>query len=318
MSYYIGIDLGGMSAKCALLREGKLYGISRCKTAKELSVEETARKLAALVLETVQKCGITMAEVAAVGIGSPGIIDSEKGMVVSWTNYGWQNVPLSKLVESQLNKHVFLMNDANAAALGEYEYGAGKKYNSIVMITIGTGIGSGIVFDGKIFEGNQGAGGELGHEVIKFNGEKCSCGRRGCFERYASASALIRQTQKAMNAHPESALWNLCDGNIKNVNGKTVFDGMRLGDKTAKNVLSRYYQYLAAGITNAVNAFRPEAIILGGGISAEREKITKPLQAIVNREKMDGNKTTPVQIVTATLGNDAGIYGAAEYARRKV
>lgn len=121
-----------------------------------------------------------------------------------------------------------------------------------------------------------------------------------------------------MNAHPESALWNLCDGNIKNVNGKTVFDGMRLGDKTAKNVLSRYYQYLAAGITNAVNAFRPEAIILGGGISAEREKITKPLQAIVNREKMDGNKTTPVQIVTATLGNDAGIYGAAEYARRKV
>lgn len=174
MSYYIGLDLGGMSAKCALLRDGKLYGVSSCKTAKELSVEETARKLAALVLATVQKCGITMAEVTAVGIGSPGIIDSERGMVVSWTNYGWENVSLSELVESQLNKPVFLTNDANAAALGEYEYGAGKNYNSTVMLTIGTGIGSGIIFGGKIFEGNQGAGGELGHEVIKFGGERCS------------------------------------------------------------------------------------------------------------------------------------------------
>ncbi len=318
MSYYIGVDLGGMSAKCALLRDGKLYGVSRYKTAKELSVEEIARNFVALVLETVQKCGITMEDVAAVGIGSPGIIDSERGEVVSWTNYGWENVSLSELVESQLNKPVFLTNDANAAALGEYEYGAGKNYNSTVMLTIGTGIGSGIIFDGKIFEGNQGAGGELGHEVIKFGGERCSCGRRGCFERYASASALIRQTQRAMIVHPESELWRICNGNTENVNGKTAFDGMRLGDKTAKNVLSRYYQYLAAGITNVVNAFRPEAIILGGGISAERETITKPLQVIVNREKMGGNKTTPVQIVTATLGNDAGIYGAAEYARRKV
>lgn len=317
MSYYIGIDLGGMSVKCALLRDGKLCGVSRCKTAKELSPVEIAHGLAALAVETVQKSGVSMEEVVAIGIGSPGIIDSEKGVVVSWTNYGWQNVPLSKLVESQLNKHVFLTNDANAAALGEYEYGAGKQYDSIVMVTIGTGIGSGIVFDGKIFEGNQGAGGELGHEVIKFNGEKCSCGRRGCFERYASASALIRQTQKAMNAHPESALWNLCDGNIENVNGKTVFDGIRLGDKTAKIVINRYYKYLAAGITNAVNAFRPEAIILGGGISAEGEVIAKPLRKIVNKEKMGSSLSAPVQIVVATLGNDAGIYGAAEYARRK-
>lgn len=318
MSYYIGVDLGGMSAKCAMLRDGKLYDVSRYKTAKELSVEEIARNFVTLVLETVQKCGITMEDVAAVGIGSPGIIDSERGVVVSWTNYGWENVSLSELVESQLNKPVFLTNDANAAALGEYEYGAGKNYNSTVMLTIGTGIGSGIIFDGKIFEGNQGAGSEFGHEVIKFGGERCSCGRRGCFERYASASALIRQTQRAMIVHPESELWRICNGNTENVNGKTAFDGMRLGDKTAKNVLSRYYQYLAAGITNVVNAFRPEAIILGGGISAERETITKPLQVIVNREKMGGNKTTPVQIVTATLGNDAGIYGAAEYARRRL
>ena len=318
MSYYVGIDLGGMSAKCALLRDGKLCGISRCKTDKSFTPEKAAKELSALAIEAVNKSGVTLKDVSAIGIGSPGIIDGEKGVVISWTNYGWENVSLSELIESQLNKPVFLTNDANAAALGEYEYGAGKNYNSTVMLTIGTGIGSGIIFDGKIFEGNQGAGGELGHEVIKFGGEKCSCGRRGCFERYASVSALIRQTQRTMIVHPESELWRICNGNTENVNGKTAFDGMRLGDKTAKKLLSRYYQYLAAGITNVVNAFCPEAIILGGGISAERETITKPLQVLVNREKMGGNKTTPVQIVTATLGNDAGIYGAAEYARRKV
>ncbi len=318
MSYYIGIDLGGMSAKCALLRGGKLYGFSRCRTAKEFSVEETAKKLATLAVETVQESGVTMKEVAAVGIGSPGIIDSERGVVVSWTNYDWKNVPLGELVEHQLNKTVFVTNDANAAALGEYEYGAGKNFNSTVMITIGTGIGSGIVIKGKIFEGNQGAGGELGHEVIKLGGERCSCGRRGCFERYASANALIRQTQRTMIVHPESALWRICNGNAENVNGKSVFDGLRLGDKTAKIILNRYLKYLAAGITNAVNVFRPEAVILGGGISAEGETITKPLQIIVNREKMGGSLSAPVRIVTATLGNDAGIYGVAEYARRKV
>lgn len=317
MSYYVGIDLGGMSAKCALLRDGKLCGISRCKTDKFFTPEKVAKELSALAIEAVNKSGVALKDVSAIGIGSPGIIDGEKGVVISWTNYGWENVLLSELVESQLNKPVFLTNDANAAALGEYEYGAGKIYNSTVMLTIGTGIGSGIIFDGKIFEGDQGFGGELGHEVIKFGGERCSCGRRGCFERYASVSALIRQTQRAMIVHPESELWRICNGNTENVNGKTVFDGMRLGDKTAKGVLKRYNQYLAAGITNAVNAFRPEAIILGGGISAERETITKALQAIVDREKMGGNKTAPVQIVTAALGNDAGIYGAAEYARRR-
>ena len=317
MSYYIGIDLGGMSAKCALLKDGKLYGESRCKTSKENPPEETAKALAALVEETIQKSEVKTQEVISVGIGSPGIIDDENGVVVSWTNYGWENVPLKRLLEIELNKSVFLTNDANAAALGEYEYGAGKDYRSAILITIGTGIGSGIIFDGKIFKGNHGAGGELGHEVIRFGGEKCTCGRRGCFERYASASALIRQTQSAMIAHPESELWKLCKGNADNVNGKTVFDGYRMGDNTAGNVLNKYYQYLAAGITNAVNAFCPEAVILGGGISAEKELLTKPISEIVNKEKIGGHTSAPVQIVTATLGNDAGIYGAAEYARRK-
>ncbi len=317
MSCYVGIDIGGMSAKCAVLRDEQLYGVSRCKTERDCSAEETAERLVMLVKEVVQKSGVTMQEVAAVGIGSPGIIDSAKGVVVSWTNYNWQNVPLGELIKNKLKKPCCILNDANAAALGEYEYGAGKQYHSAVMITIGTGIGSGIVFDGKIFEGNQGAGGELGHEVIKFGGEKCTCGRRGCFERYASARALIHQTQKAMIIHPESELWRIYNGNTENINGKTVFDGLRLGDRTAKSVLDRYIKYLAAGITNAVNAFRPEAVILGGGISAEGETITKPLQEIVNREKMGGSFSASVQIVTATLGNDAGIYGAAEYARRK-
>lgn len=316
MSCFLGIDLGGMSAKCAVLKDGTLCGMSRCKTDKNNSPDETAASLAALAEEALAKSGIEKSDVGGVGIGSPGIIDSKNGVVVSWANFGWNNVELARLVQEKLGLPVCVLNDANAAALGEYSYGAGKDYSSEVMITIGTGIGSGIVFDGKLFEGNGGAGAELGHEVIKMGGEKCSCGRRGCFEAYASASALIRQTKKAMLAHPESLIWTLCGGNADEVNGKMVFDGAKQGDKTAKTVLNRYLKYLSEGLLNVVNALRPEAVIIGGGISAQGETLTKPLQRKLNTLKLGGKNFVPVKIVTAMLGNDAGIYGAAEFAKK--
>ena len=316
MKYYVGIDLGGMSAKCALLKEGVLVGTSRCETDKTDPAEKTAARLASIAEEAIAKSGVSREEVAGVGIGSPGIIDSKCGVVVSWTNFSWTNVPLARLVGEKLGLPVYVLNDANAAALGEYAYGAGKEYDSAVMITIGTGIGSGIVFDGKIFEGNGGAGGELGHEVIRMGGEKCSCGSRGCFEAYASASALIRQTKKAMIAHPESLLWNLCEGNADNANGIVPFQAMRAGDKTAKGVVARYLKYLGEGVVNAANIFRPQAVILGGGICAEGETLTRPLQRKADKEKVGGTSSVAVKIVTASLGNAAGIYGAAEFAAK--
>ena len=164
--------------------------------------------------------GNTKIDVRAVGVGSPGMIDGERGVVVYSNNLGWKKVPLVAELKDRLRLPVRITNDANAAAYGEYTCGAGKKYQSIVLLTLGTGVGSGIVLDGKLFEGSRGAGAELGHETIRFGGEKCTCGRRGCLEAYASATALIRQAKRAMEKDSRSKLWKLCGGDINNVNGK--------------------------------------------------------------------------------------------------
>lgn len=185
-----------MSAKCAVLVGGALCGVCRCKTDKNNTPEQTATYLANLAEEAINISGISKEQIGGIGIGSPGIIDSEKGIVESWSNFGWERVKLAKLVSEKVGLPVYVLNDANAATYGEYAYGSAKKYRSAVMLTIGTGVGGDIVFDGKLLEGNGGAGAELGHEVIRFGGEKCTCGRRGCLEAYASATALIRQTKK--------------------------------------------------------------------------------------------------------------------------
>ena len=315
--YYIGIDLGGMSAKCAVLVGGTLCGVCRCKTDKNNTPEQTATDLANLAEEAIKLSGIAKEQIGAIGIGSPGIIDSEKGVVASWANFGWEKVKLAKLVGEKAGLPVYVLNDANAATYGEYAYGSAKNYRSAVMLTIGTGVGGGIVFDGKLFEGNGGAGAELGHEVIRFGGEKCTCGRRGCLEAYASATALIRQTKKVMALHKDSMLWQLCNGDLQEVNGKIIFEAYNNQDKTAKAVVNKYLGYLAEGVINYVNIFRPEAVIIGGGISAQGEVITKPVQRKVNRLKLGGKNSPAVKVVAATLGNDAGIFGAAAFAESK-
>lgn len=316
--YYIGIDLGGMSAKCAVLVGGVLCGVCRCKTDKNNTPEQTATDLANLAEKAINLSGIAKEQIGGIGIGSPGIIDSGKGVVASWANFGWQKVKLAKLVSEKTGLPVYVLNDANAATYGEYAYGSAKNYHSAVMLTIGTGVGGGIVFDGKLLEGNGGAGAELGHEVIRFGGEKCTCGRRGCLEAYASATALIRQTKKAMALHTDSLLWQLCNGDLQEVNGKIIFEALKSGDRTAKAVINKYLGYLSEGVINYVNIFRPEAVIIGGGISAQGEVITKPLQRRVNRFKLGGKNSPAVKVVTATLGNDAGIFGAAAFAESKI
>lgn len=313
----IGIDLGGMSAKGAILSEGKLIGKSTVETSPERSPEETAMSLARLCVETAEKAGKTMDGIQAVGIGSPGVIDSERGRVALWTNYNWRDVPLAELVSRQLGKPVFVTNDANAAALGEAKYGAGAQYEDSVMITVGTGIGSGIIIGGKLFEGFRGAGAEIGHTVIRLGGERCACGRRGCFECYASARALVARTRTEMEAEPGSAMWKFAPTPDK-VNGKTAFEAMRVGDESAKRVFDDYIAALGEGLLNVANIFRPQAIILGGGISAEGETLMKPLRDYVLPRLYVSDAYAPMAIVCAALGNDAGLYGAVEFAFRKL
>ena len=254
-----------------------------------------------------------MDDIQAIGIGAPGVVDSEHGIIVSWTNFGWKNVRLAALVEKYTGKKTFLLNDANAAALGEAEYGAGKRFSDSVLLTLGTGIGSGIILGGKLFEGFRSAGAEIGHVVIHRDGELCSCGRKGCFERYASASALIRFTRESMRDEPNSASWKYAP-TAERVDGRTVFLALKEGDPVAQRVLDRYVAELGEGIVNVANALRPQAVILGGGISAEGDTLLLPLRNYVYPRLYVSTEYAPFEICCAALGNDAGLYGAAAYA----
>lgn len=315
MSFNIGIDLGGTYIKYGLVSEaGEIIRKGKVPTPAGCGYAETVE----VIVSAVRGLAKSGASVCGLGIGAPGVVDGEKGIVRTSGNLGWENKPLAEDLFAKLGIPVTLANDANAAAYGEYACGAGKEYRSVVLLTLGTGVGSGIVLNGKLFEGSRGAGAELGHEVIRFGGEKCACGRRGCFEAYASATALIRQTRLAMEKDKASALWQLCEGDINNVNGKTAFDGAAAGDKTAKRAVSNYLRYLSEGLANIANTFRPEAILIGGGISAQGEKITKPLQKRVDKLMLGRGTYAPVKILTATLGNDAGLVGAAMLAKEKV
>lgn len=315
LNYYIGIDLGGTYIKYGLMSEvGEIIDKGKVPTPAGCCYEETVEAIASAV-RGLAKSG---ASVCGLGIGAPGVVDGERGIVLTSGNLGWVNKPLAQDLSERLGIPVTLTNDANAAAYGEYACGAGSDYKSVVLITLGTGVGSGIVLNGKLYEGNEGAGAELGHEVIRMGGEKCACGRRGCFEAYASATALIRQTKRVMEKDKQSMLWQLCGGDIESVNGKTAFDGAAAGDKTAKRVVNNYLRYLSEGLANIANTFRPEAILIGGGISAQGENLTVPLQKRVNKLMLGHGTYAPVKILAATLGNDAGLVGAAMLAKEKI
>lgn len=315
MKTYIGIDFGGTYIKYGLVGEGgEIIEKGKVPTPAGCGYAETVEAIASAVRELAAKHG---ARVCGLGIGAPGVVDGESGIVRTSGNLGWENKPLAGDLSAKLGIPAVLTNDANAAVYGEYACGAGGDYKSVVLITLGTGVGSGIVLSGKLFEGNEGAGAELGHEVIRFGGEKCACGRRGCFEAYASATALIKQTKRAMEKDRQSKLWQLCGGDIESVNGKTAFDGAKKGDKTAKRVVNNYLRYLSEGLANIANTFRPEAILVGGGISAQGESLTVPLQKKVNRLMLGRGRYAPVKILAAMLGNDAGLVGAAMLAKEK-
>ena len=307
--YYVGIDLGGTFIKGGIVDDlGNLIVSDKVPTESEKGDRAVAENIAALVKKLLASTNLNASDVVGIGIGVPGMIDSEAGEVVYSNNLRWKNFKISEALEGLTGIPVKIANDANVAALGETLFGCGKDYNNTVLITLGTGVGGGIVIDGKLYEGNRSAGAEIGHTVIAMGGEKCTCGRRGCFEAYASATALIRDTKREMSAHKDSKMWEI--GALDEVNGATAFRYMDI-DATAKKVVENYIEALACGITNIANELRPEAIILGGGICAEGERLTKPLQKCLDRDIFGGNDGPSVNILTAILGNRAGILGAA-------
>ena len=316
--YYIGVDLGGTNIAAGIVNEkGDIVYQESVPTGEGKSAA-IAERIVILVNKLLAHEGMKAEEVEAIGIGVPGTANQETGLVEYANNLGMEEEPFLQMLKPHFpGIRLAFENDANAAAYAEYRFGTGKGTSSMIMVTLGTGIGGGMIFGGKLFEGINYAAGEFGHFTIKYDGLPCNCGRRGCFERYASATALVEQTKEAMEKHPESLLWQLCSGNLDKGDGKMLFEAVQKEDKAAKEVLDTFTSYLGTGILDLINIFQPETICLGGGISKAGELLTGPIQKMMARESYTRMSKRQPKVVSASLGNDAGIIGAALLAAEK-
>lgn len=316
--YYIGVDLGGTNIAIGVVdSDYKIIAKGSTPTLPDRDPKEIIRDMANLCENLVKSANITFAEIEYVGIASPGTANSSTGIVEYANNLPFLHFPIADILMSYIPvKKVLIENDANAAAWAEAVAGSARGVDHSVFITLGTGVGGGIVIDKKLYAGFNFAGAELGHMVIEYNGKKCSCGRLGCWESYSSATGLIRMTKEKMLENKESVMWEMCEGSTDKISGKTAFAAMRTGDKAGKEVVDMYIEYLACGLGNIINIFQPEILSIGGGICNEGDNLMKPLLALVQGEQYGtvGRKMTEIKI--AQLGNDAGIIGAAALGMR--
>lgn len=308
----IGIDLGGTNIVAAVVNdEYEMVGKAKTPTATPRSADEIFDDIAKVCKEAMAQAGVTIKDIFSVGIGTPGTVNKE-GVIEFANNLGFVNVPAKEMLIERLGiENVYVDNDANCAALGEAQAGSGHGAKDFIAVTLGTGVGSGVIINGKIVAGVNNAGGECGHSVIVVDGEPCTCGRKGCWEAYASATALINQTKAAMEKYPDSVMHELVAANGGKVDGRTAFDAMRRGDIAGIKVVDAYVKYVACGLINLVNIFQPETICIGGGICNEGETLLRPLRRYIDSERYSVYSKIQSKIVKAELGNDAGIIGAA-------
>ncbi len=308
---YIGIDLGGMSIKAGLVNEA--YEIVRTKTmptGAERHGDEIAKSMADLARALAEEAGLTMRDIKSVGIGCPGACVSKTGVCAFSANINFRDTHICEIVCKELGVPVYLGNDANVAAFGEYKV-IKQDIESLLFVTFGTGVGGGIILDGKIYEGFNGVGAEIGHmQVVKNSKHKCGCGRFGCWETEASVSALIRETKKAIQANPDCVMAKSVEGDLSRVNGRTSFDAAKAGDAVAQKVVDDFIRAVGEGICSIINIFQPEVLLIGGAISKEGDYLLDPIRKLVEAATYRHNGVH-TRIAAAQLGNDAGIIGAA-------
>ncbi len=306
--YCVGIDIGGMSVKVGVVdRDGNILRKGKVATDVAGGSHKIVADIAGVVRELADPDD---RDFVGIGIGCPGAINSATGTVDRAYNLNWENVQLAELLARHINKPIKVSNDANVAALGETTFGVGRVYSDTIFLTLGTGVGGGIIIDNKLYEGNESKGAELGHMVLVVDGEPCTCGRKGCMEAYCSATALIRETKAAMQRDKKSLMWEYSKS-LDDVNGKTAFECSKQGDKSANEVVDNYIKYLGEGMLNFANIFRPQAIILGGGVCAQGDYLINKLKAYCKMRNYGFLGTPRFDILAAQLGNDAGIIGAA-------
>jgi len=311
MKYYIGIDIGGTNLSTGVVDENyNIIGRGKIKTGSERPYEEVVADIIESVRLAVADAKVDMEDVRWIGAGCPGTCNPETGVVEYSNNLHWNNAPLLADIEKAFEKKTYIENDANAAAFGEFLAGAAKGSKNAVIITLGTGVGAGIIINGKIFSGTNYAGGEIGHTVIVIDGYECTCGRRGCFEAYSSARGLIRMTREAMEKHPASKIAQLVEADGR-ISARTAFNAAKMLDEDGQAVVDRYIKALACGITNTINVFQPDILAIGGGVCNEGDNLLIPLKKQVAEQIYSKNSGKNTEICLCSLGNDAGIIGAA-------
>ncbi len=310
MKYSIGVDLGGTNISVGLvsITEKKIIAKVGAKTNAPRSCEEISKEIVDLCHDVCANARVKYECVEWIGVATPGIV--KDGVVVSAVNLGWTNAPFSKILKKLSGKKIYVANDANTAAYAESVWGVGENELSLVAVTLGTGVGGGIVIYGKIWEGMNGFAAEIGHMTIDSEGRICGCGKRGCFESYCSATALVSESKRAMKLDDESLMWKMCDNDISKMNAVIPFRAAEEGDVSAKSVVDEFIKYLAIGISNIINMFQPDIVCIGGGISGEGENIMKPLRRRLKQISFgaSGNRT---KVEVAKYRNDAGIIGGA-------
>ena len=304
--YRIGIDLGGTNIAVGIVDDAqRIIAAASAPTVAENGADALLDDIAATVNDALARRGLTLRDCAGAGIGVPGTCDASHGVVRYAHNIGWDGVPVTLELHRRLGLPAFLANDADCAALGEVTAGAAQGCGSALMVTLGTGVGGGFVVGGRIWSGHGGLGGEYGHMCIQMGGVPCSCGERGCWEAYASATALIRQAKEAAQAHPGSALNGVA------LNGRTIYAAAAAGDEAARAVTARYAEYVGMGLVSFINALFPEVVLLGGGVSGAGDALLVPVRAYVKAHAFVRNAALLPEIRAAALGADAGIIGAA-------
>ena len=321
MKYYLGVDLGGTNIAAGVIDEQ--YNVVAQKsipTKAGRSVEEIVKDIADLSAAVSQEVGLTMADFSSWGIGTPSYVDPKTHLLVHVNNLGWKNVPIFDYLNKYTDIPIYIENDANCAALGEALAGAAQGHKNAIMLTLGTGVGGGIILNNRVYSGADMLGTELGHTKLVFDGEQCNCGQRGCMESYCSATALIRHAKEAIVKYPNSLIWKLCKGNQDNISAKTVFDAQAQGDICATHLVEQYIEYLSGGLSTFVTIFRPEIVIIGGGVAQAGQVLLEPLQKALYKNTFAATEIGVPPIVKAKLGNEAGIIGAAfleKYADRR-
>jgi len=316
--YTIGIDLGGTNIKGGICDvNGNIVKKMSVPTDRNGTADQIVDDMVKLCVLLLRETGISNKELEYIGIATPGTADIEKGEMVYCNNLPFLRYPIIKEFKKRFGDvDVYIENDANAAALGEAVCGGAKGCKNMVLITLGTGVGSGIIIDGKVYAGFNYSGAELGHMVIDVGGAPCTCGRKGCFEAYSSATALINQTKAAMEKDSASLMWDRCGGDINKADGQTSFRAADKGDESAKQVVREYIKGLACGIINIINIFQPQVLCIGGGLSNEGDNLFLPLMEVVEKEQYSRFCDKKTEIRMAELGNDAGIIGAAMLGRQ--